>query len=507
MVKLKSDGVGAPRAAWRRGEDRKVQPAREGLTFDDVLLVPKFSAVGSRSEENTQTRFSRGIGLATPIVSSNMDTVTEAGMAIAMAKLGGIGVIHRFLTIDEQVGEVRKVKRYEGILIEDPVTLGKDSTIRDAWEKINRHGIGGIIIVDKSRKVLGIVTKRDIVFEEDQGRKLESVMTPKSRLVMVPTGFRMEEARGIFSKHKIEKLPVIDKNGRLAGLVTAKDLIKKRQFPNATKDSKGRLRVAAAVGVKGDYLERAERLIAAGTDAIVIDIAHGHSQHTVDAIREFKKRFGSIEVIAGNVATGNGTKDLITAGADAIKVGIGPGSICTTRLVAGVGIPQLTAIIECADVADDYGVPIIGDGGIRRPGDVTKAIAAGAASVMVGSLFVGTEESPGPTVLRNGIRYKMTRGMASLTATIDRNVKENGGVGKSVEDVINGSVPEGVEGFIHYKGHVDEVVRQLVGGLRSGMSYCGATKLEELRKNAEFVRITNAGYAESMPHDIEATGT
>lgn len=440
MAKRNASRVLNARARTRR---RAADFVREGLTFDDVLLMPKFSAVRSRSEEDTESYFSRGIKLKTPVVSANMDTVTEANMAIAMAKLGGIGVIHRFLTVEEEVGEVKRVKRYEGILIEDPVTLSKGSTVQDAWDKIGGFGIGGIIIVDDARKVLGIVTKRDVIFEDDMKRKLGEVMTRRKDLVTVGPKFDREGIREIFRKHKIEKLPVLDSKDRLVGLVTAKDLMKRQQFPNATKDSKGRLRVAAAVGVKGDYLERAEALVGAGADALVVDIAHGHSQHTIDAVRVLKKRFRGTEVVAGNVATGRGALDLIAAGADAIKVGIGPGSICTTRIVAGVGVPQLTAIIECADAASDYGVPIIGDGGIRKPGDLTKAIAAGASTVMVGSLLVGTEESPGPTVLRNGIRYKMTRGMASLTATIDRNAKGNGRQDrKAVEDTINSTVPD-----------------------------------------------------------------
>jgi IMP dehydrogenase len=480
---------------------------RVGLTFDDVLLVPKFSDVKSRREADTRSLFSRRIKLSIPVVSANMDTVTESAMAIALARLGGIGVIHRFLSIEEQVAEVLKVKRSEGVVIEDPITLGAERTVGEALGIIRDRDIGGIVIVDGSRKVEGLLTRRDITLEDDMGRKVKEVMTPRSKLITARKGVSMEDAKRILHANKIEKLPIVDGGGKLAGLITSKDIMKRKQFPNATKDSKGRLRVAAAVGVKGDHMERSEKLLEAGADALVVDIAHGHSAYAIDTLREIKRELGQVEVVAGNVATARGARDLIKAGADAVKVGVGSGSICVTRVVTGSGVPQLTAIMDSATGAADSGVPIIGDGGIRNPGDVTKAIAAGASTVMIGSLFAGTEESPGPTVLREGVRYKLTRGMASLAATVDRRVRETKTTGPKedelIEEVIEESVPEGVEGLIPYKGKVDEVVRQLVGGLRSGMSYSGAHDLAELRRNAEFMRITSAGHKESLPHDIQ----
>ncbi len=479
---------------------------RVGLTFDDVLLVPKFSDVKSRRDADTRTRFSRRITLSIPVVSANMDTVTESSMAIALARLGGIGVVHRFLTVEEQVAEVLKVKRSEGVVIEDPITLGPDRSVREAQGLIRDRDIGGIVIVDRSKRVVGLLTRRDITLEDDLGRKVREVMTPRSKLITARKGVSMDDAKRILHDNKIEKLPLVDSKGNLAGLITSKDIMKRRQFPHATKDAKGRLRVAAAVGVKGDYMDRSRRLLDAGADALVVDIAHGHSAYAIDTLKEIKRELGDVEVVAGNVATGKGALDLIRAGADSVKVGVGSGSICVTRVVTGSGVPQLTAIMDSAAGAADSGVPIIGDGGIRTPGDFTKALAAGASSVMVGSLFAGTEESPGPTILREGVRYKLTRGMASLAATVDRRVRETGGSGPKedelVEEVIEESVPEGVEGLIPYKGRVDEVVRQLVGGLRSGMSYSGAHDLDELRKGAEFMRITSAGYKESLPHDI-----
>ena len=479
---------------------------RVGLTFDDVLLVPKFSDVKSRKDADTRTRFSRNIELGVPLVSANMDTVTESAMAIALARLGGIGVVHRFLTVEEEVAEVLKVKRSEGVLIEDPITLGPEGTVREAWRVIRDREIGGIVVVDASRKVLGLLTRRDIMLEDDLDRKVKEVMTPRADLITAPKGVTLDEAKKILHSHKIEKLPILDRRGNLAGLITSKDIMKRRQFPSATKDSKGRLRVAAAVGVRGDRMERARKLLEAGADALVVDIAHGHSDYALGTVKEIKRELGDVEVVAGNVATARGAADLIRAGADAVKVGVGSGSICVTRVVTGSGVPQLTAILDSVAGAADSGVPVIGDGGIRNPGDVTKALAAGASSVMIGSLFAGTEESPGPTVLRDGVRYKLTRGMASLAAAVDRRVRESKGTGpredELIEEVIEESVPEGVEGLIPYKGRVEEVVKQLVGGLRSGMSYSGAHNLAELRRKAEFMRITAAGHKESLPHDI-----
>ncbi len=492
---------------WRHQVKGSGPDMRVGLTFDDVLLVPTFSDVKSRRDANTHTRFSRRIQLGIPVVSANMDTVTESAMAISMARLGGIGVIHRFLTVEEEVYEVLKVKRSEGVVIEDPITLGPDRTVREALEIIREREIGGIVIVDKAGLVLGLLTRRDITLEDDLGRRVKEVMTPKKDLVTARKGVTLDQARRILHRHKVEKLPILDARGKLAGLITSKDIMKRRQFPSATKDAKGRLRVAAAVGVKGDHMLRSRKLLDAGADALVVDIAHGHSVYAIDTVKEIKREFGDVEVVAGNVATAKGALDLIRAGADAVKVGVGSGSICVTRVVTGSGVPQLTAIIDSAAGAEDNDVPVIADGGVRNPGDVTKAIAAGASSVMIGSLFAGTEESPGPTVLKDGVRYKLTRGMASLAATVDRRVRESRANGpredELIEEIIEESVPEGVEGLIPYKGRVDEVVKQLVGGLRSGMSYSGAHTLAELRKNAEFMRITSAGHNESLPHDIQ----
>jgi IMP dehydrogenase len=478
-----------------------------GLTFDDVLLVPKLSAVISRRDVDTATRFSRNIPLSIPIVSANMDTVTESSMAISMARLGGIGVIHRFLTLEDQVAEVVKVKRSEGVVIEDPITMEASGTVKEALALIAKREIGGIVVVDKSNRVVGLVTRRDITLEDDLQRKVGEVMTKRGDLITAPKGVSLVQARKLLHENKVEKLPLISKGGKLAGLITSKDIMKRRQFPSATKDPKGRLRVAAAVGVKGDYMQRARRLLEVEVDALVVDIAHGHSTQAMETVKAIKAEFSKAEIVAGNVATAKGASDLIKAGADAVKVGVGSGSICVTRVVSGSGVPQLTAIMDSAHGAEGSGVPIIGDGGVRNPGDVTKALAAGASTVMIGSLFAGTEESPGPTILREGVRYKLTRGMASLEASVDRRVREAGAVGSGedevVEQVIEESVPEGVEGLIPFKGGADEVVRQLVGGLRSGMSYSGAHTIGELRSKAEFMRITPAGYKESLPHDIQ----
>jgi IMP dehydrogenase len=477
-----------------------------GLTFDDVLLVPKFSAISSRRDVVTASRFSRRIKLSIPIVSANMDTVTESSMAIAMARLGGLGVIHRFMTVEEEVREVAKVKRSEGVVIEDPVTLGPDKSVRDARDVMAERQVGGIVIVDGGKKVLGLVTRRDIDFEDDLPKKLSAVMTPRKDLVTAPKGVGLDDAKLILHRNKVEKLPLVDRRGRLCGLITSKDIMKIKQFPMATKDGKGRLRVAAAVGVKGDRILRARKLFDAGADALVVDIAHGHSEHAIETVKRIKKELGDVEVVAGNVATSRGTHDLIRAGADSVKVGVGAGSVCVTRVVTGFGVPQLTAIIESAKAAKAEGIPVIGDGGIRNPGDVTKAIAGGASTVMIGSLLAGTEESPGPTILREGIRYKLTRGMASLAASVDRRVREGGRRAETeelVEEAIEESVPEGVEGLIPYKGGVGEVVNELLGGLRSGMSYSGATNIAELQRGAEFIRMTSAGYKESLPHDIK----
>ncbi|QQG49360.1 MAG: IMP dehydrogenase [archaeon] len=478
---------------------------RVALTFDDVLLSPKHSSVTSRRDADTRTLFSRNIPLSVPIVSANMDTVTESSMAISLACLGGIGVIHRFLSVSEQVSEVTKVKRSESVVIEDPMTLGPEATVGDASEAIRGANVGGLVVVDGKKRVLGLVTRRDIILEDNMRRPVKEVMTPFRDLVTAPRGVSLERAKSLLRDHKVEKLPLIGRDRRLAGLITSRDILKRKQFPHATKDSRGRLRVAAAIGVRGDHMERAGRLVDAGTDALVVDVAHGHSTLAIETLREVKRAFPSVDVVAGNVATSRGSADLIKAGADAVKVGVGSGSICITRIVTGSGVPQLTAVLDSARPARDAGVPVIADGGIRNPGDVTKALAAGASTVMIGSLFAGTEESPGPTILRDGVRYKLTRGMASLAASVGRKVREGGERldDEMIEEVIEESVPEGVEGLIPYKGKVEEVVRELVGGLRSGMSYSGARSISELQKKAEFITITPAGVKESHPHDIK----
>ncbi len=471
---------------------------KQGLTFDDVLLVPKKAIVVSRREVDTTTKLSRRISLNIPIVSANMDTVTESAMAIALARLGGIGIIHRFMPIDQQVAEVLKVKRSESILIEEPYTISPDRSLREADEMMTEFGVSGLLAVQDG-KLIGVLTSRDVVFEEDPSKKVSDLMTPKSKLITAQEGISIEEAKRILRSNKIEKLPIVDKEGRLRGLITSKDIVKRKQYPLATKDSKGRLRVGAAIGVKDDFLKRAEALLEAETDVLVLDIAHGHSEIALRAIARVRDKFGEVELIAGNVATPEGTKDLIDVGVDAVKVGVGSGSICITRVVTGAGVPQLTAIMDCAGVGLEKGVPIIADGGIRNSGDATKALAAGASAVMIGSLLAGTDESPGVTVLRNGGRYKVTRGMASLGATIGRQIREKDKWEEGLEEV----VPEGVEGMVPYRGSASEVVHQLVGGLKSGISYCGVRGIEGLRLNGEFIRLSEAGLRESLPHDVD----
>ncbi|MFN3286359.1 MAG: IMP dehydrogenase [bacterium] len=469
-----------------------------GLTFDDVLLVPRRSPVESRAQVDTRTRLARGVELAVPIVSANMDAVTESEMAIAMAREGGIGIIHRFLPVDQQVAEVRRVKRAESIVIEQPYTIRPDQTLREAVAFLEEHGSAGLLVVQDGRLV-GIVTARDLLFEEDLDRPVREVMTPRERLVTAPPGISMEEAKRILHAHRVEKLPLVDGDGRLVGLVTSRDIRARSQHPHATKDERGRLRVGAAVGVRGDYLERAEALVEEGVDVLVVDVAHGHSEAVLRAVRTLRRRFPEVPLVAGNVATAEGTVDLIEAGADAVKVGVGPGSTCTTRVVTGAGVPQLSAILECAQAARPRGVPIIADGGIRSSGDITKALAAGASAVMLGNLLAGTEESPGATVIRNGRQYKTYRGMASLWATARRRSLDS----PVDEEEVGQIVAEGIEALVPYRGKVADVLHQLVGGLRSGMSYCGARTIPELWENARFVRITPAGLRESLPHDVE----
>lgn len=475
---------------------------RTGLTFDDVLLVPKYSTVRSRKNTSTVTRLTKNIELSIPIISANMDTVTESEMAIAMAREGGIGIIHRFMTLEEQSGQVSKVKRTESILIEHPYTLRESATVHDAKRLMRERNVGGILVVSNLGELRGIVTARDMRFREASDLAITEIMTKRKDLVVAPKRTTIEEARSIMEDTKIEKLPLVDKDGKLCGLITAKDILKRKEFPNSTKDLKGRLRVGAAVGVKGDYLDRARELEKVEADVLVLDIAHGHSLHAIEAIKKIKKTV-DVPLVAGNVATKKGILDLIRAGADAVKVGVGSGSICITRIVTGSGVPQLTALADCADVAMDAGVTLVADGGIRNSGDITKALVAGADTVMVGSLFAGTDESPGEIVYRGNYRYKVTRGMASAAARRDQISRSGALEATSGESDLSDYVPEGVEAIVPYKGSAVNVVRQLVGGLRSGMSYCGAANLEELKANGEFIRITDVGLKESMSHDVK----
>ncbi|HLN36039.1 MAG TPA: IMP dehydrogenase [Nitrososphaeraceae archaeon] len=471
---------------------------KEGLTFDDVLLVPKHSSIVSRSQTSLKTRLSRNINLNIPIISANMDTVTESSMAIALAREGGIGIIHRFMTIQDQVDEVLRVKRSESVMIEQPYTIPIDSTIKQAKKMMQGYGVSGLL-VEKDKKLVGIVTKRDILFEKNFENNVSEVMSKD--VVFAELGTTIDEAKEILHKNKIEKLPIIDRDEQIVGLITSKDILKMEQYPNASKDKKGHLMAGAAVGVKGDYLERTEALLEAGADVIVVDIAHGHSENAINCVRQIKKAFKNCELIAGNVATGNGAEDLIKAGVDAVKVGVGSGSICITRVITGSGVPQLTAIVDSVQTANNYDVPVISDGGIRNSGDVTKALAAGSSSIMIGSLLGGTDESPGKTLVKNGKKYKIYRGMASFYASLGRRYREEGAQVVDSDD-LNDYVPEGVEAMVPYKGSVVEIVRQLVGGLRSGLSYCGAKNISEMQKNADFIRITSAGYIESQPHDV-----
>ena len=474
---------------------------KEGLTFDDVLLIPKRSPIISRSQTNLKTKLSRNITLNIPLVSANMDTVTESGMAIALAREGGIGIIHRFMTIEDQVDEVLKVKRSESVIIEQPYIIKPDMSVQDAENLMLQYGVSGLLVEENGKKLAGIITRRDITFETNHKSKISDLMS--KNVVTAKEGTTIEQAKEILHNHRIEKLPVVDSNNRIVGLITSKDILKMDQFPHASKDKKGRLLVGAAVGVKGDYLERTEALLDAGSDAIVVDIAHGHSENAINTVHMIKKAFPNCELIAGNVATREGTNDLIKAGVDAVKVGVGSGSICITRVITGSGVPQLTAIIESVKVAKEYGIPVISDGGIRTSGDATKAIAAGSSSVMIGSLFGGTDESPGKTMIKNGKKFKMYRGMASFYASLGRRYRERDPQMVDSSDDLNDYVPEGVEAMVPYKGSVVEIIRQLVGGLRSGLSYCGAKTILEMHKNAEFIKMTSAGYMESQPHDVD----
>ncbi len=470
------------------------------LTFDDVLLAPRRSHIRSRHGVSTCTQFSRRIALTIPIVSSNMDTVTEAAMALTMARIGGIGVIHRFMTIERQAAEVERVKRAEGYLVENPHSVPADATVHAARVMMAEYNIGGLLVRGKNDEIIGLVTTRDLLFEPNANRPVSEVMTPREKLVTVEPGTSMEAAREQLREHRLEKLPVVDRTGNLRGLITAQDIIKMEEWPNATKDERGRLRVAAAVGIRASDIDRAAACVQAGVDALVVDIAHGHSDGALEMVQKLKERFPQVDIIGGNVATAEGVRDMVEAGADAVKVGVGAGSICITRIVTGFGIPQLTAIDECAQAGRELNVPIIADGGIRTGGDITKAIAVGASTVMLGSLLAGTDESPGASVVRDGRRYKIVRGMASLMANIDRQEVE---LSRDVDpEDWERVVPEGVEAMVPMRGPAKDLVYQLVGGLRSGLSYAGAATIQELWENAEFVRITSAGKQESGAHDV-----
>lgn len=471
----------------------------EGLTFDDVLLIPAYSEV-LPNNVNLKTKFSRNITLNVPLVSAAMDTVTESQLAIAIAREGGIGVIHKNMSIEEQARQVHTVKRAENGMIYDPVTIKQGSRVIDALNMMKEYKIGGIPVVDEEMKLVGIVTNRDLRFEKNLDRVIDEVMT-KENIITTSQSTNLEEAAEILQSHKIEKLPVVDSNGRLIGLVTYKDITKAKDKPNACKDSLGRLRVAAGIGVTADSLERATALVKAGVDAIVIDTAHGHTKGVVEVLRKVKAAFPQIDVVVGNIATGEAAKYLVENGADGVKVGIGPGSICTTRIIAGIGVPQLSAVYDVAKALEGTGVPLIADGGIRYSGDIVKALAAGAYSVMLGGMFAGVEESPGETIIFNGRKYKSYRGMGSLEA-MEKGSKDRYFQGNVTDN--RKLVPEGIAARVPYKGTLYEVVYQMLGGLRAGMGYCGAENIEKLH-HAQFTRITNAGVAESHPHDVAIT--
>jgi IMP dehydrogenase len=471
----------------------------EGLTFDDVLLMPGYSQVLPRDVDIT-SQLTKDLRLKIPMLSAAMDTVTEATLAIALAREGGMGILHKNMSIEKQAEQVRKVKRSESAMIIDPITLTVDSTIGDAWRLMRENKIGGIPIVDSSSKLVGILTNRDLRFENNMSRKVSELMT-KDNLVIAPEGTDLKQAEIILRQHKVEKLPVVNEDGKLVGLITFRDILQLRNFPNAGKDNFGRLMVGAALGITRDMLDRAAALQSVSVDVVTLDSAHGHSQGVIEALKSLKKNFKDLQVIAGNVGTAEGAKALAEAGADAVKVGIGPGSICTTRIVAGIGVPQLTAVMEAAHALKGTNVSLIADGGIRYTGDMVKALAAGANAVMMGSIFAGTEESPGETIIYEGRKFKEYRGMGSLGAMVE-------GSGdryfQDVEADIKKYVPEGIEGRIAYKGHVNEVVYQFTGGLRAGMGYCGAQTIANLQQ-ARFVRISNAGMRESHVHDVVIT--
>ncbi|MBI4894957.1 MAG: IMP dehydrogenase [Candidatus Aenigmarchaeota archaeon] len=466
-----------------------------GLSYDDVLLVPRRSSISSRKDIDVKATLTKNLIMNIPVISANMDTVTGCRMAITMARYGGIGIVHRFMTIEEQIAEVLKVKRSENIIIEQPYVLDPAKTIGQALSFMEEHEITGIPIVSEG-KLVGMLTQRDVMFQDNLDISIDYIMTKKNDLITAKFGITLEEAKDILKINRIEKLPLVDDEGVLKGLITSKDILKIKQYPNAFKDGKGRLRVGAAIGVKKDDVERAIALYKAGVDVLVVDVAHGHLDLSINMTRTLVNTLGDIDIISGNVCTKEGTEDLISAGASCVKVGVGPGSHCSTRVIAGVGVPQLSAIIESYEIGKKYNVPIIADGGIKNSGDVTKALAAGASSVMIGGMFTGTDESPGVLIHRNGRKVKLSRGSSSFGVNVARRKMDN-------KEVIDDIVPEGVEGIAEYKGSVVDVINQLIGGLRSGMSYCGATNMTELRKNAEFIRITSEGMRESKPHDVD----
>ena len=471
------------------------------LTYDDVLLVPQNSDVASRRKLSTKTRLTSQINLQIPIVSANMDTVTESDMGIAMAHAGGIGIIHRFMPINEQVRQVMRVKKSESFVVDNPITLRETDTIGDVIRIVEETYTGGIVIVNDVSRVVGIITTRDLLFEKNMNKPVLEVMSRE--VITAPSDTTITEAEKILHEHRVEKLPLVDLNGVLTGLITVKDITKLEKYPLATKDSRGRLAVGAAVGVKASELNRVERLLEAGADCIVVDIAHGDSQQEIDIIINVRKNFPKAQIVGGNVATAEGTQRLIDAGVDAVKVGVGPGSICITRIVAGAGVPQLTAVMNCAAVARPQGIPVIADGGVRTSGDIVKALAAGASTVMIGSLLAGTDESPGFLITRQGHRYKASRGMASLQASMARKARES--EIEFTDEEIEDYVSEGVEALVPYRGSAGELLKQLVGGIQSGMSYTNAHSIDELHEKAVFVRMTPVGLQESKPHDVVVT--
>ena len=479
---------------------------QKGLTFDDVLLIPKRSPFASRQDVITATWLTPTIRLQVPIISANMDTVTEAGMAIAMARAGGIGILHRFMTVEQQVRQVQRVKRAEGFIVTDPYSVDEASTLAQAKKLMRQYEVGGLVVTNGNGRLVGLITQRDLLLAPNDAITVGKVMTPPDQIVSARPNTTLDEARSILYEHRLEKLPIVDESGKVVGLITAQDVIKPEQHPQATKDENGRLRVGAAIGVKPEDRDRAACLLEAGADVLVLDIAHGHADHCIEMVKNLRLEFPTAQIIAGNVAAADGAQELAEAGADAIKVGVGPGSICTTRIVTGFGVPQLTAVMDSVVgvTASGRDIPVISDGGIKTSGDMVKALAAGASTVMIGSLFAGCEEAPGSPVIRDGQKVKVVRGMASLGAAMGRKAVE-GSQDESAESQADWDkvVPEGVEAVVPYRGHVREIIYQMVGGLRSGLSYGGAHDIQELWQNAEFIEITPAGIRESNSHDVK----